>query len=94
VIWECKSNHLYSHVLLIEHESTFVWNEDKLKRLWHVHHSQYDVYSNIGRWLLNNGTMLKTVCKSLHNGFEMVVVISEDKHQHISERPLWFDSNR
>jgi hypothetical protein len=94
MLWECKYGLIYLDTLLIEHESTFTWNEDKLKRLWHVHHSRYDTYSIIGRWLLNDNTMLRTVCEALHKGFEMMVIISEEQYRYMLEKSLWFDSNR
>jgi hypothetical protein len=97
IIWGCKSDWIYSniqlylHVYLIEHESTLVWNEDKLKRLYHVYNNQYDI--NIVEWWLNDNTRLNIERESLHEGFEMEMIISEGKGRRQSQKPLWIDSN-
>jgi hypothetical protein len=93
VIWGYKSDKVYLHALLIEHESIFTWNEDRLKRLHDVYNSQSDLCS--GRWKLDDGTKLKTVCGTLYkDDFEMNIIISEEKDQHQLQNPLWVDSNR
>jgi hypothetical protein len=96
VIWGRKSDCLYSHVYIVEHENTLVWNEDKLERLYHIYDSQYKAYFILVQeeWLLDGKTMLKTVCKSSHGGFKMDVIISEDKYSFSPIKPLWVDSNR
>jgi hypothetical protein len=94
VIWGRESNKFYSHAQLIEHGSTFNWNEDKLKRLYNAYNSQYKAYSNIdqGIWLLNDNTRLRIRCESLHRGFEMKIIISEGRHQICPIKPLWANS--
>jgi hypothetical protein len=94
VIWGYKSNRLYSDVLLIEHENTFIRSKDKLKRLYDVYNSQYDRDFAIEGWLLDDSTKLKTKCEMSHGGFKMKVVISGERDQSQSQRPLWIDSNR
>jgi hypothetical protein len=94
VIWGYKFNMLYSHTLPIEHESTLVWSEDKLKRLYDVYNSQRRVHSIIGEHLLNNNTNLKTECKPSYGGFEMNVIICEERNQVYLTRPLCVDPNR
>jgi hypothetical protein len=34
VIWEFRIDRLYSYAWLIEHESTLIWSEDRLKKLY------------------------------------------------------------
>jgi hypothetical protein len=97
VIWGYNSDRIYSHVHLIEHKSTLIWNEDKLKRLYHVYDSQYKTYSDISQeeeWLLDDNIKLKTVYVSSHGGFEIWVIISEDKYTFSPRKPLWIDPNR
>jgi hypothetical protein len=94
VIWGYSHDELYSHTLLIEHESTFVWNEDRLKSLYNIYSSQYGAYSDIEGWLLDNNTSLKVVFESSHGGFKIQVVISEDKYSSSLRKPLWIDPNR
>jgi hypothetical protein len=96
VIWGCKHNKLYSYAWLVEHESTLVWNEDKLKKLYHIYNSQDKNYHiiNYKEWLLDDNTILKIVHKTSHGGFEMNVTISKGEHPSLSGRPLWIDTNR
>jgi hypothetical protein len=96
MIWGCKPDLLYSSALLIEHESTFNWDKDKLERLYDVYDSQYNIWStiNLGEWLLDDNTILKTVRESSHGDFEMEVVISEEKDTFSPRKPLWIDPDR
>jgi hypothetical protein len=96
VIWELRIDRLYSHTWLIEHDSTLIWNEDKLKRLHDAYNSQYnvDLIFNEGRWLLGDNTMLQTMCETSHKGdFKMEITISEEG-QLSPQKPLRVDPNR
>jgi hypothetical protein len=94
VVWGYKSNRIYLHAQLIEHEITLVWDEDRLKGLHDVYNNQYDQTSNIERWLLDNNKELQTVCESSCGGFEMNIIISEAEHQFQPQKPLWFYPNK
>jgi hypothetical protein len=96
VIWGYKSHKPYSHAWLIEHERTLVWSKDKLKRLWHVYHSQdsMELVSNRKKWLLNDNMRLKTEYETSYGGFEMKIIISEERHRLYPIKPLWIDPNR
>jgi hypothetical protein len=63
VIWRCESDELYSYTWLIEHESTLVWNKDKLKILYDRYNIRYDTHE---KWLLDDGTELETKCELTH----------------------------
>jgi hypothetical protein len=93
VIWGCKS-HPYSCVLLIEHEKTLVWNEDKLKTLYHICMSRYDINFSTEEWLLDDNITLKVKCHPSHGSFEMNIIISEDKSPLCPKKPLWVTSDR
>jgi hypothetical protein len=97
VIWEFRIDSFDSHAWLIEHESTLIWNVDKLKRLYDVYISQRDAdfIFNEGKWILDNNTELKTVCESSYEeSFEMNIIISEGKNLHHPIKPLWIDPNK
>jgi hypothetical protein len=94
VIWRYGIDKFYPGVWLIEHESTFAWDKDKLKRLYNVYGSQYYDYSNMEIWLLYDNIKLKTVYETSHGGLEMKVIISEDESSLYSRNPLWINSNR
>jgi hypothetical protein len=94
MIWEFRIDRLYSHAWLIEHESTLIWSEDMLKRLYEVYNGQCDADINAGSWLLDDSTKLQTMCEISHGGFEMKVTISEEKCLLHPTKPLWVNSNR
>jgi hypothetical protein len=96
VIWRIRIDRFYLHALLIKHESTHVWNEHKLERLFHVYDNQYNLYSrdNPSDWLLDDSTVLNVECESSHRGFEMEVIISEERSMLRPKKPFWVDSNR
>jgi hypothetical protein len=94
VIWGCWHHEPYLSAFLIEHESTLAWKEDKLKRLYHAYHSQYNIDFCIVEWLLNDDTILKTPCGTSYEGFKMKVFIFECEPTYALRKPLWIDSNR
>jgi hypothetical protein len=94
VIWGWHSYGLYSHVWLIEHKNTLAWNEEKLKKLYDRYDSQSKVYFVIGRWLLDDDTILKTKFEVSRGGFEINITISEEKDLLQPIKPLWIDPNR
>jgi hypothetical protein len=94
MIWGRKSDKFYSHTLIIEHESTLIWKEDKLEKLYHVYDSQDSAYSNTGIWLLNDDKKLQAKCETSRGGFEMNIIISEKEYLSLLRKPLWVNSNR
>jgi hypothetical protein len=98
VIWGCRSDWLYSHALIIEHESKLVWNEDKLRRLYDVYNSRCNRYFDTGKWLLDDSTMLN-ICQPSCEDLEIEVSISEKEEKEENYlfyplKPLWVDPNR
>jgi hypothetical protein len=95
-IWGRKSDGIYSHAWLIEHESKFTWSEDKLERLYHIYDRQYvtEFILDKKKWLLDDNIKLQTICETLYGGFEMKVFIFEQNDQAIPIKPLWINSNR
>jgi hypothetical protein len=96
VIWGYNYQGVYLHTWLIEHESTLIWNEDKLERLYNGYDSQYNMYSDldIRDWSLDDNTTLKTEFGSSHGDFEMEVNISEEEYPFLPIKPMWIDSNK
>jgi hypothetical protein len=96
VIWGYKSNKPYLHTLLIEHDSALTWNKDKLERLYHIYDNQYARFfvTNMNIWSLDDNTKLQTFHLSSHGGFEMNIIISEERNQFLPQKPLWADPDR
>jgi hypothetical protein len=94
MIWGYNPNGLYSDVWLIDHESAFVWNEDKLKRLYDAYNIQGNIHYGVNHCLLNDNTKLEVVCKPSYGSFEIEVTISEYEHLSYPIKPLYIDPNR
>jgi hypothetical protein len=90
VIWGCERNKLYSHALLVEHESTITWSKDELKRLYDIYKRHYNTefISDIDEWWLDDTTKLKTTCEKFYRGFEMNVIMSEEDDLLCPKKPL------
>jgi hypothetical protein len=94
VIWGRNSYKLYSHVQLIEHESTLIWDKDKLKMLYDGYDSQYNIDFIMEEWLLDDNTELETKCETSCGGLEMNISIREKNYLNNLVKPLWIDSKR
>jgi hypothetical protein len=94
VIWGYKSCGIYSHAWIIKHESTLIWDKNKLKRFHDVYNSRRDEYLNIGRWGLDNNTELRTECVTSHGGFAIAVIIFEGSRRGIFYTTPRVDPNR
>jgi hypothetical protein len=96
VFWRCELNEFYSFAVLIEHENTLIWNEDKLEEFYHIYDRQYNIGFTFDWKIfsLNDNTTLKVKCRQTHGGFKMNIFISEEKKQRQPVKPLWIDSNR
>jgi hypothetical protein len=95
VIWGSTSDRIYSHVYLIKHESTHDWDKDKLKRLYDVYNSQYKMcFIQEKYWLLDDNMLLRTVCETSREGFEIEIIIYEEKYPFHPMKSLWVDPNR
>jgi hypothetical protein len=97
MIWEFKINRLYSHSWLIDYESSLIWNEDTLKKLYDVYNNQSDteLIFDSGKWMLNDNKKSQITCKtSYKGGFKMNTIISEEENLIHPIKPLWVDSNR
>jgi hypothetical protein len=95
VIWGYDSYEFYSHVRLIEHESTLVWDKDKLKMLYDGYDGRYNIDLDTKGWSLDDNLKLKTKCENSHGGLEMNIIISEEKDISSSHgKSSWLDSKR
>jgi hypothetical protein len=94
VIWGYNSHGPYSHVSLIEHESTLVWNKDKLMRLYNVYNSQPSVYIGTEKWILDDNIRLNTYCRTSHGGFKMNISLYKKESSIPPKNPLWVDPNK
>jgi hypothetical protein len=96
VFWRCERARFYSLATLIEHDITFIWNENKLEEFYHIHDRRYNIKPAFDQFIrsLNDGTTLKVKCRLLHGGLKMNIITSEEEKQSLPERPWWIDSNR
>jgi hypothetical protein len=96
VLWRCKLGSFYSFAMPIEHDTTLVWNENKLEEFYHIYDRQYNITFGFDckTLLLNDNVKLKVKCRRSHGGFKINIIISEEENQYLPGRPLWIDSNR
>jgi hypothetical protein len=81
--------------VLVEYDSGFNWDGDKLRRLhqkcWH----SLDAFVNFIRsnWLLNDRKILATTIKAMNGGYRWDIFITEGIKNNV-ERPLWINIER
>jgi hypothetical protein len=106
VIWEPKSwRGLFLRVLLIEHNNTITWNEDKLSELYSMQHALLNkrhctktyLFKKCtfteDAWLLDDATMLMTRSKWTEEGDIFEIIISEETRKYDYAEPLWIPLN-
>jgi hypothetical protein len=94
IIWGYDHFEMYLHIWLVEHESTLVWNEDKLKRLHNAYRSQYSIRPTMKTWLLHDNIRLMTYVGSPDGCCSMSVIISETEGHGRIMRPLRIDPSK
>jgi hypothetical protein len=98
VVWRIsESKELYTNVLLVEHDNSLIWNEDKLNKLYHKNHDWLKEYTDTtsDTWLVDNDIVLKTTfsVKDLKGNPELNISISEENDDY-TIRPLCVDLER
>jgi hypothetical protein len=97
IAWKVKDFSTFVHIALIEHAREFVWNEDKLRRLYNKNHNwlkEHNVAST--KWLVDDNMTLKTSLKvrGLKGNFELSIAISGEEKDDYAVRPLCVDLER
>jgi hypothetical protein len=99
VVWRIsKSKKLYTYVTLVEHAKAFIWNRDKLNKLYHEGYDRLKERTDItsDTWLVDNNMTLKmTFCaRDLEGNPELSISISEEEKGDYIMRPLLIDPER
>jgi hypothetical protein len=86
VVWRIsESMKLYADVLLIEHTKAFIWDRDKLNKLYHENHDRLNKYTNTisDTWLVDNNMVLKTTLnvRNLKGNTELNISVSEERDE-------------
>jgi hypothetical protein len=98
VIWGCDYGY-YSDSWIIDHGSAFVWNEDKLKKLYEAYEI-LGLYISPEHYLLNDDTRLEVTCHQSYEFSQIEVTISEEEEEEeegnlsYPMKPLYVDPNR
>jgi hypothetical protein len=89
---------LYTYVTLVEHAKAFIWNRDKLNKLYHEGYDRLKERTDItsDTWLVDNNMTLKmTFCaRDLEGNPELSISISEEEKGDYIMRPLLIDPER
>jgi hypothetical protein len=96
--WEVKDSKPFVHVVLVEHTNKFIWNEDRLKKLYYGNRGRIEKYNDTisDTWLMDDSMVLKTTSKvrGLKGNFELTISISEEERNDYAIRPLCVDLKR
>jgi hypothetical protein len=91
VAWKVKNAKTFAYIALVENAKVFIWNEDKLKKLYYENHDWFKEYNDTisDTWLVNN-MVLKTTfsARDLKGIIELNVSISEGKKSDYAMRPF------
>jgi hypothetical protein len=93
VIWEIDNDHWTRvNTILIKHDNTTIWDEDRLKTLCTIYHL-LDRHNRIteGTWRLDNATVLMTTLRPKW-GHTIEITISEGTIEDDYMEPLWASS--
>jgi hypothetical protein len=95
VIWKIK--HVAEHkesIMLVEHDSELVLNEDKLAQLYeNINEIPYDYYRYT--WSMCNNMVLAIKCEeSWRTSFELEITIFKKLRYQVATRPMRDDSER
>jgi hypothetical protein len=95
VAWKMKDSKPFVRVVLVEHTKEFVWNEDKLKKLYDRNCGWLKKYNDIisDTWFIDTDAILKTTfkVKELEKNFELSISISEEERNDYAMKPLRVD---
>jgi hypothetical protein len=98
VSWKAKDTRLFVRVVLIKHTKEFIWNEDKLKKLYNKNRGWLRKYDDTvtDTWLMNDNMVLRTSFKvrGFKENFELNIFISEEERIDDVIRPLCVDLKR
>jgi hypothetical protein len=98
VAWKMRDSEPFVHIVLIEYTEKFVWNEDKLKKLYDKSCDRLKKYDDIisDAWIIDDNMTLKTVSKieNLETNFELNISISEEEKKDHAVRSLCLDLER
>jgi hypothetical protein len=97
VLWNVENRDYGFCVCLIELNSDFIWDEDKLWALyykyWHQFYKNY--MSNITTWLMHGDTVVTTRYDVTYGSdYKLDIVISEEAGKYDMEEPMKIDPKR
>jgi hypothetical protein len=98
IAWKMKDSKLFVYAVLVKHVKKFIWNEDKLKRLYYENHNWFKEYNDTisDTWYMDDNMTLKTSLKlrGMKGNFELNISISEGERDDYVMRPLYVDLER
>jgi hypothetical protein len=99
VAWRIsESNELYADVLLLEHAKDFIWNEDKLNKLYYENDGRLKEYNGTisESWFMDDNMALRTIlnARDLKGAPELSIFIFEEKKSNYVMRPFCINLKR
>jgi hypothetical protein len=98
VAWRVRHSKPFVYVVLIKYTKEFIWNEDRLRKLYSKNHNRLkkQVGTTLDTWLIDDNITLKTAfrVKNLKECFELDISISEKERDDDAMRPLYVNLKR
>jgi hypothetical protein len=96
--WKVKDSRLFVYVTFVEHTKEFIWNEEKLKKLYDKNFGWFKEYKRTASntWLIDDNMALKTTFKAreFEKNFELSISISEEERNDYAMRPFCINLER
>jgi ribosomal silencing factor RsfS len=83
--------------MLLEHEDTFTWSERRLKEFFDEHSNKFSTTEgrNATTWLMQDGTVLKTVMDVTGRGhYKLEITIAEGTQDQYTTNPLYYEPKK
>jgi hypothetical protein len=98
VAWKVEDSKLFARLALVEHATEFIWNENKLEKLYYENCGWLKKHVNTtsSTWIIDDSTVLKTTfrVRDFEGKFDISISISEEENDGYAMRPIWVDTER
>jgi hypothetical protein len=95
VAWKVKDSKPFANVILVEHIKEFIWNENKLRKMYDKNYNRLKEYDDTisNTWFIDDNMTLKTTfrVRNVEENFKLSISISKEVRNYYAMRPLWIE---
>jgi hypothetical protein len=86
----------FVHIVLIEHTKEFIWDQDKLRKLYDKNYNWLKKYDSTksATWQVDDNIILETAFEVNSLPYKLCISISEEKKSDYAMKPLCIDLER